>query len=158
MPEAAPWRPESAEGGTRAIGWLRRRLFQPRSTAGQSFVDPLDPSWGFVGETVVDAGGSGPQPGHAAFGSENKIPRRLRYGAASYVERFMKNPEAAAGTNPWDLREFACSEVKRQGGLQKLDEIIAFKLDIAKPDESSRLCDQAGLVVAYLMDGSEGDK
>jgi hypothetical protein len=129
-----------------------------RWAAGQSFVDAIDPSWGFVGEVVASAASRGPRPEPLSFWAEKKIPRWFRYGAASYIERYMKNPEAAEGKSPWDLRDFAFGEIKKTGGLQKLEDVFAFKLDIAKPDESTRLYHESGLVVAYLMDGAEGDK
>lgn len=129
-----------------------------RWAAGQSFVDAIDPSWNFIGDTAASAIGGGARPEAVEFWSEKKIPRWLRYGAASYVERYMKNPEAAEGKSPWGLRDFAFGEIKKSGGLQKLEDIFAFKLDGTKTDESGRLYHEAGLVVAFLIDGADGDK
>lgn len=126
-----------------------------RWAAAQSFVEALDPSWNFVGE-VVAAGPSGQRPNPANFWAEKRIPRWLRYGAASYVERYMKDPEAAEGASPWALREFAFGQL-RSGGLRKLDELFAFGLDLTKAESSSRLYHEAGLVVAFLLDGAPGD-
>jgi hypothetical protein len=126
-----------------------------RWAAAQSFVEALDPSWNFVGE-VVAAGASGQRPNPANFWAEKRIPRWLRYGAASYVERYMKDPEAAEGASPWALREFAFGQL-RSGGLRKLDELFAFGLDLTKAESSSRMYHEAGLVVAFLLDGAPGD-
>ena len=72
-----------------------------------------------------------PRPSRGAFWGEKKIPRWLRYGAASYVERFMKNPEAAEGGDPVGAaRRSPSRELKKAGGLRKLDDIFAFALDI----------------------------
>lgn len=129
-----------------------------RWAAAQSFVDAIDPSWSAVGEWV-GAGGRGDIATYAApFWGEKKIPRWLRYGAASYVERFMKNPEAAEGTDPWSLRAGACDEIKKTGGLRKLDDVFAFKLDVTDVAGSGRLYHEAGLVVAFLLDGAAGEK
>ncbi len=129
-----------------------------RWAAAQSFVDALDPSWIAVGQWIA-AEGRGDIAAHAGgFWSEKKIPRWLRYGASSYVERYMKNPEAAEGTDPWNLRAFAFGEVKKAGGLHKLDDVFAFKLDIKDIPGSSRLYHEAGLLVSYLLDGAAGDK
>lgn len=128
-----------------------------RWAAAQSFVDAIDPSWGFVGESIA-AGPNGARPTAANFWSEKRIPRWLRYGAASYVERFMKDPEAAQGASPWGLRDFAFAELKKNGGLRKLDEVFAFGLDITKIESSSRLYHEAGAVVAFLLDGAPADK
>jgi hypothetical protein len=129
-----------------------------RWAAAQSFVDGIDPSWGFVGDTIASGAGGGQRPEAVEFWSEKKIPRWMRYGAASYVERFMKNPEAAAGANPWDLRGFAFAELKKAGGMHKVDEICAFGLDINRLEYSSRLYDEAGLIVSFLLDGSDNVK
>jgi hypothetical protein len=130
-----------------------------RWAAAQSWIDAIDPSWGAVGEKIAAAQrGDNSLMTPAAFWGEKKIPRWLRYGAASYVERYMKNPEAAKGADPWDMRAFAFGEVKKAGGLHKLDDIFAFTLDINRADNSSRLYHEAGLLVAFLLDGAEGNK
>ena len=129
-----------------------------RWAAAQSFVDAIDPSWSAVGEWIGN-GARGDIATYAApFWGEKKIPRWLRYGAASYVERFMKNPEAAEGSDPWTFRAFACDEIKKGGGLRKLDDVFAFQLNVADIEGSSKLYHEAGLVVAYLLDGAKGDK
>jgi hypothetical protein len=131
--------------------------FWARWAAAQSFADAIDPSWLAVSEWISGSGDQVPAYA-AAFWSEKKIPRWLRYGAASYVERFMKNPLAAEGADPWDLRAFACAEIKKAGGLRKLDEVFAFALDLKEIDKSSRLYNEAGLLVSFLVDGAAGDK
>ena len=152
-------------GGAGVSFWDRKddklKVWGPhwlRWAAGQSFVDAIDPSWGFVGEWVASEAAGGARPEPVTFWSEKKIPRWLRYGAASYVERYMRNPEAAAGTNPWDLRAFAFGEIKKAGGLHKLDEVFAFALDSSKIENSARLYHEAGLLVSFLLDGAAGDK
>lgn len=131
-----------------------------RWAAAQSFVDAIDPSWVAIGERISTAA-AGATPAGApefapAFWADKKIPRWLRYGAASYVERFMKNPEAAEGADPWTLRTFALAELKKGGGLRKLDDVFSFKLDLKDIPGSSRLYQEAGLVVSYLLDGAPG--
>ncbi len=129
-----------------------------RWAAAQSFVDAIDPSWNAVGKWIGD-GARGDIGTYAEpFWSEKKIPRWLRYGAASYVERFVKNPEAAEGADPWTLRTGAFAEVKKAGGLHKLEDLFAFKLDLNDIANSSRLYHEAGLVVSFLLDGSADEK
>lgn len=126
-----------------------------RWAAAQSFVDAIDPSHAFIGEANV----AGTLNQNATgFWAEKRIPRWLRYGAASYVERYMKDPEAAEGANPWGLRDFAFNQLQRSGGLRKLDLVFAFALDVANLESSSRLYHEAGLVVAFLLDGAPEDK
>lgn len=127
-----------------------------RWAAAQSFVEALDPSPSFMGEWIA-GGPNGARPAPTLFWSEKRIPRWLRYGAASYVERFMRDPEASTNTSPWGLRDFAFGELRKTGGLRKLDELFAFALDINKLESSSRMYHEAGAVVAFLLDGAPDD-
>ncbi|MBL8859558.1 MAG: hypothetical protein JNL28_13705 [Planctomycetes bacterium] len=129
-----------------------------RFAAAQSFVDAIDPSWNAISDWISKEGGGDFQNYAAPFWAEKKIPRWLRYGAASYVERYMQNPEVEAGVDPWNLRTFAFEEIKKAGGLSKLAEVFAFKLDLKDIPGSSRLYHDAGLLVAFLLDGAAGDK
>lgn len=129
-----------------------------RWAAAQSYIEAIDPSWAAVGERIANEGRGDLASFAAPFWSEKKIPRWLRYGAASYVERFMKNPEAVEGADPWNIREFAFGEVKKAGGLHKLDDIFAFKLDTTDITNSGRLYHEAGLLVSFLLDGAKGHK
>lgn len=136
----APWGPY----------WLRW-------AAAQSFVESIDPSWLAISEFVAAVQG-GAQPAANTFWTEKKIPRWLRYGAASYAERFMKDPDVAAGGNVWALREFAFGELAKGGSLRKIEDIFAFNLSLDDQDASSRLYHEAGLVVSFLLDGADSDK
>jgi hypothetical protein len=129
-----------------------------RWAAAQSFVEAIDPSWSAVADRIADGGRGDLAAYSAPFWNEKRIPRWLRYGAASYVERFMKDPEATASSDPWVLRTFACAEIKKAGGLQKLDDVFAFRLDLNDIPRSSRLYHEAGLLVSYLLDGAQNDK
>jgi hypothetical protein len=128
-----------------------------RWAAAQSFVDAIDPSWEAVGEAMASGGQPG-QTGIPGFWTEKKVPKWLRYGAAAYVDRFLKNPEAAEGADPWDIRAFAFKELKQAGGLRPLDQVFAFKVDLTKPEDSAKLYHEAGLLVSYVLDGAEKDK
>ena len=129
-----------------------------RWAAAQSYVDAIDPSWNAIGERVL----AGPGTDNGAFGtrfwSDKRIPRWLRYGAAAYAERFMKDPEVGEGADPWALRTFAFGELKKSGGLRKLDDVFAFRLSLEDLPGSSRLYNESGLVVSYLLDGAPNDK
>jgi len=127
-----------------------------RWAAAQSFVEAIDPSWTAIGERIA-AGVGAEIPSAAPFWNEKRIPRWMRYGAASYAERFLRNPEAAEGADPWTLRAFALGELKK-GGLRKLEEIFAFRPDVNNLDGTGRLYHEAGLLVAFLLDGAPGDR
>ncbi len=132
--------------------------FWLRWAAAQSYADAIDRSWLTIGDRVANGQNTDLAAVGAAFWSEKRIPRWLRWGAASYCERFLKDPQAAEGANPWSLREFAFAELKKNGGLRKLDELFAFGLNLTNLDNSSHMYEEAGLVVSFLLDGSAGDK
>lgn len=141
-------------GDAQVAGW---GPFWLRWAAAQSFVDAIDPSWGAVSLLVINSGDFNPQVHGKQFWSEKCIPRWLRYGAASYVERYLANPEAAEGADPWDLRNFALAELKKDGGLRDLSKIFAFELTLDDMPDSAKLYSEAGLLVSFLLDGCPDD-
>lgn len=145
------WVRKDAKGESWGPLWLRW-------AAAQSFVDAIDPSWGAIGERIAGGGAVDAATFAGSFWNEKKIPRWLRYGAASYVERYEKDPLAAEGADPWTLRTFAFGELKKSGGLRKIEEVFNFNLDIKDIPGSSRMYHEAGLLVAYLLDGAPNDK
>lgn len=130
--------------------------FWLRWAAAQSFIEAIDPSWATASTRVAEEMGD-VREYSKAYWDEKRIPRWLRYGAASYVERYLANPEAAEGADPWDLRTFAFEELKKNGGLRKLSEIFAFELTLEDIPGSTQLYSEAGLLVSFLLDGSADD-
>ncbi len=122
--------------------------FAIRHAAGLSYAEAIDRSWVAVSELLSGGGG---QASTAPFWSEKKIPRWLHFGAASYVELYMKNEEPQE--NPWGWREWAIGELKKGGSLDDLDKIFAFPLDLNQIEASRRLIQEAGLVVSFILDG-----
>ncbi|MSR62240.1 MAG: hypothetical protein EXS08_07335 [Planctomycetes bacterium] len=131
--------------------------FWLRWAAAQSYCEALDPSWLAISENIA-AGAGGGGGGQNTFWTEKKIPRWMRYGAASYSERFLKDPGVQSGGNPWALRDFAFAELKKGGALHKVEDVFAFTLSLDDIEGSSRLYHEAGLVVSFLLDGADGDK
>ena len=129
-----------------------------RWAAAQSYVEAIDPSWKAIAELVASGGQADAGTGIPSFWGEKKVPRWLRYGAASYVERFLRNPEAAEGADPWDIRAYALGELKKAGGLRPLDKVFEFKVNLQDAADAERLYHEAGLVVAFLLDGAPDNK
>ena len=129
-----------------------------RWAAAQSYVDAIARSWGAIGSQAASQQGGDPGAFGAAFWSEKKVPRWMRYGASSYVERFMPDPTVSQGGDPMGNRKFAFGEIKKKGGLHDLKDVFAFQLSLEELDNSQRLLQEAGLVVCYLLDGAEGDE
>lgn len=124
-------------------------LHAVRHAAAQSWLEAIDPSWNTVSLTVA-----GQQPLDAnAFWAEKRIPRWLRYGAASYVERYFEDRNAGDEGNPMWAREWAIENLRRQGGLRGVEDVIAFELSLGDVEGSTKLIHEAGLLVAFILDG-----
>lgn len=122
-----------------------------RHAAAQSYVEAIDPSWHAISQFISNAGGG--QNSTDAFWAEKKIPRWMRYGAASYVERYFHDTTAGEEGNPWRMRDFAFGELEKAGGLDELDKIFAFRLDLNDIPGSTQLIHEAGLIVSFILDG-----
>jgi len=119
-----------------------------KHAAAQSYVEAIDPSWNAISAAIASQGQDFQT---AAFWAEKKIPRWLRYGAASYVERFFADPSVGEGGDPFQMRAWAIGNIRNQGGLRELDEVFRFRLDPADP--SGKLIAEAGLLVSFMLDG-----
>jgi hypothetical protein len=129
-----------------------------RWAAAQSYIDAIDPSWMAISPWVSTKGAGDPRQYGIEFWAEKRIPRWLRYGAATYVERFIPDPlYPPEADQVWDLRSEAFVDLKEAGGLRKLDEVFAFGLSLDDIPGSARLYQEAGLVVAFMMDGAPDD-
>lgn len=114
-----------------------------RHAAALSYVEAIDPSWSAVA-SMFSGGDFSPE----SFYAEKRIPRWLRYGAASYVERYYQD---AYANDPWWTRKWALSNLLRQGPISPFETIFALRLDPA--DGTGRAISEAGLVVSFLLDG-----
>jgi hypothetical protein len=122
-----------------------------RHAAALSFVEAIDPSWKALGDMAMGVQAKST----SAFWAEKKIPRWLRYGAASYVERyFLDKSVGDAGNARWS-REWALSSLKQAGGLRDIQKVFDFKLALADQPGSTQLIHEAGLLVAFLLDGED---
>ena len=123
-----------------------------RHAAAHSFVEAIDPSWKALGDVAMGTQARTMAP----FWAEKKIPRWLRYGAASYVERWFLDPDVGEDGDPQWARKWARAALKKDGGLRDIAKVFEFKLTIADVPSSSRLIHEAGLLTAFVLDG--GDK
>lgn len=125
--------------------------FAIRHAAGQSWAEAIDPSWDTVSRWATAAPSATP-----AFWNEKKIPRWLRYGAASYVERFMLDKTVGEDGNPRWAREWGLENVRRAGGMRDLQQVFTFALGVGSPEQaasSARLIHEAGVIVMFILDG-----
>lgn len=123
-----------------------------RHAAALSFVEAIDPSWKALGDFAMGMKAKW----KTDFWAEKRIPRWLRYGAASYVERWFFDTKAGEGGDPEWARKWARASLKQLGGLRDIGKVFEFKLALADVPGSTRLIHEAGLLTAFILDG--GDK
>ena len=124
-----------------------------RLAVGLSYADALDPS----PKAVRSAAKEGPPPGfYGAFQEEKTMPAWLRWGGAVYAERFFHDDTVAADGDPWWTRKWSLENLEEKGGFMPLEEVFAFPLDPDDRGQGLRLLIQAGLLVAFMVDGDCG--
>lgn len=117
-----------------------------RHAAALSWCEAIDPSWDAVSRVMSSPGdGQFPEP---AFWAEKRIPRWMRYGAASYVERYAP---IAGAENPWANRTWAVNNLATHGEPNSFEAIFALQLD--PTDGTGKLLSEAGLVISFILDG-----
>lgn len=129
-------------------GWRFGRTFV-RHAAGHSFAEALDPSLQTLSSLSTKRWKADDLA--KAFWGEKQLPEWFRYGAASYVERYAPDPTDAANPN-WPLK-WSAENIVRGGGLDPLKTVFALELDLDKAEGSSKLITEAGLLVAFVVDG-----
>lgn len=122
-----------------------------RHAAAHSYLEAIDPSWDAVSLLIES-----PQRGfqEPAFWREKKIPRWFRYGTAAYIERFAQDMTVAEGGDPWAVRNWAIDQVRAGGGVRAFADLFGFPMNAADPAAALKLIQEAGVVVAFVVDGN----
>ena len=120
-----------------------------RHAAGQAFAEGLDPSPKALNAMFQQQSGS-PED----YWNEKQLPHWFRYGVATYVERYFVDPETPDDDGgPYALREWSIGNILRQGGIDPLERIFEFGLSLDDMAASTKLFNEAGLVVAFVTEG-----
>ena len=117
-----------------------------RHAAALSIVEALDPSPKAMERTKQKR-----EFDIDAFLEEKKLPDWLRFGTASYCERYYL--DKARNADRIALRKWSVANIKSRGAFDSLSTIFKMKLTVDNPDQSGKLLNEAGLVVAFLIDG-----
>ncbi|MEQ1729908.1 MAG: hypothetical protein ABL982_16200 [Vicinamibacterales bacterium] len=88
-----------------------------------------------------------------AFYAEKRIPEWFSYGAAAYAERYYRDNAVGVGGDPLWARKWSIGNIQARGGLRQLKQILDFNLTVEGGPDSEKLINEAGLVVAFLLDG-----
>ena len=121
-----------------------------RHAAAQSYVEAIDPSWVCLSKILTGEKGFNPTD---EFWAEKRVPRWLRYGAASYVERYYVDQWAGDGGDPLAVRQWGLANLESKGGLRSLPKLFEFPLDLNDIEGSTQYLRESGAVVAFLLDG-----
>ena len=121
-----------------------------RHAAALSFAEVIDPSLDTVSRFIENPSG---QPNAPAFWNEKRIPNWLRFGSASYVDRF-RAEEHDVNNVTWAARDWSIGQMKEAGGLLPFEQIFGLTLDPADPEGTARRMSQAGLFVAFMLDAN----
>ncbi|MDC3307518.1 hypothetical protein OAV47_01675 [bacterium] len=127
-------------------------LHDARFAYGLSFVESIDPCF----DGLDDVYGEGEvTPEFAAVRLRaHKLPRWFRWGAACYASRWFKDNQIKRGGDPYWARKWSASNLNAQGGLLDFDDVFDFEAS-GQNEETSRLINQSGLFVAFLVDGGD---
>jgi hypothetical protein len=121
-----------------------------RLACGLSYVEAIDPS----PKAVQSASNGGPKPGYyEAYQAEKRLPAWLHYGGAVYAERFFRDTTVGPDGDAWWARKWSLDNLHGLGELDSLNDVFAFRLDPDNRNQSRKLLLEAGLVVAFLVDG-----
>ena len=85
--------------------------------------------------------------------AEKKLPVWLRYGGAVYAERYYYDATVHADGDPWWTRKWSLENLAKRGGMRELTQVLAFPIDPDDREDGLRLLLEAGLVVAFMVDG-----
>jgi hypothetical protein len=124
-----------------------------RHAAGQAYADAVDPSPKAVEKLVKDGANANAQAFGKAFWTEKQLPNWYRYGAAAYGERYFVDNLVRAGGNPYWAREWSVQNILARGGLRPLKQIFEFGLRADDKPDGEKLINEAGLVMAFVLDG-----
>lgn len=157
------------QGERDSIEWLRSGVgfwdpsaengdaFGPHSVrhaAGQSFAEAMDPS----PKTVAKFDAEGPTSIEIDdFYDEKNVPEWFRSGAVTYAERYFVDNLVRAGGNANWAREWSIQNILNKGGLRSVSDIIDGRLTSDNVDDSAKLLNERGLLIAFMIDGDNVD-
>ena len=124
-----------------------------RAAAALGFLEALDPSPRSETRAVSAAQGQG-----AEFWAEKRLDLWFRYGVAFYAAGLYYDEVAANnGADPFEVRNWLIGTKIGPTGLDPLDALFAFRISAqsdSEKDISEKLMWEAGLVVAFILEGN----
>jgi hypothetical protein len=121
-----------------------------RHAAGLAYAEAIAPSLNTLGAALAASAPINLDE----FWAEKPIPRWLFYGAAAFAERYYKDVQGEG--DPMKYRAWSIANLRSGGDLDSLESIFAFNLSLENIGPSTRLINEAGLVVSFIVDGGCG--
>lgn len=137
------WNTEDPDGAA----WGRHSA---RHAAALSLIEAADPSPGFIAKARKSKL-QGLKPDE--FWSEKRFPEWFRFGLASYADRYFIDQFVGQGGNAEWAREWSVQNLLAKGGLRPIPDLFKLRLDLNKFDDSSKMLNEFGLLVAFAIDG-----
>lgn len=121
-----------------------------RHAAALSLVEAADPSTRAV-EKTRKSKLQGFKPDE--FWAEKRFPEWFRFGLASYADRYFIDQFVAQGGEAEWARKWSVENLLAKGGLRPIQDLFKARLDLNKFDDSAKLLNEFGLLVAFAIDG-----
>ncbi len=128
----------------------RRGPIFVRHAAAQSLAEGLDPSPKTLAALAAQRASNSIADD---WWKEKVFPQWFRYGAVSYVERYIVDQFVGSGGDADWIRKWSKENLVRVGGLDPLDTILACALDLTQLDASAKLLNESGMLMHFILDG-----
>lgn len=125
-----------------------------RHAAAMSIIEAIDPSP--KGQENVRKKKAVTDAYVKLFWGEKRLPEWYRYGVSSYADRYFVDQFVKRGGNPHWAREWSVSNLMSKGGLRPLNEVFHAELTVDAAEDSMKLLNERGLVMAFIVDGKCG--
>ena len=121
-----------------------------RHAAALSLVEAVDPSPEMVSKARKSKlQGLKPEE----FWKEKRLPEWYRFGMASYADRYFIDQFVGQGGDAEWARKWSVQNLLAKGGLRPIKDAFKGELDLNKFDDSAKLLNEWGLLVAFAIDG-----
>ncbi len=128
----------------------RRGPIFVRHAAAQALAEGLDPSPKALAALAAQRASNSFA---ADWWKEKLFPQWFRYGAVGYVERYIADQFVGSNGDPDWLRKWSKENLVRVGGLEPMATILACALDLQQYDASTKLLNECGLLMHFILDG-----
>jgi hypothetical protein len=125
--------------------------FSTRCAAAIAILEQIDPSPKTLAKLKSKPSRFDAQKFYRDHYAEKRLPAWLREGICSYAERWLVDSTIKRGGKPNWIREWSAENIINKGGLRPIKRVFTDETSVSDP-ESSKLLNERGLIVAFLVD------